>query len=54
MREELSVIKPVILLKALLFDSAARRTKCWHRARFSLLVTCTKYEVDVHFVKEAH
>lgn len=28
MREELSVIKPVILLKALLFDLAARRTKC--------------------------
>lgn len=28
MREELSVIKPVILPRALLFDLAARRTKC--------------------------
>lgn len=26
----------------------------WHRARFSLLFTCMKDEVDVHFVKGAY
>lgn len=51
MREELLVIKFVILLKVLLFDLVLWRMKCWYCVRFLLLVICMKYEVDVYFVK---
>lgn len=54
MREELLVIKFVILLKVLLFDLVVWRMKCWYCVMFLLLVICMKYEVDVYFVKEVY